>query len=366
MHGTRMINTIWRLTLAQLLMYARDRQSIFFALFFPLIFMLALGFMVGNDDVDPIEVGVVTPQNEASAVLLEALRAEELLTVHEESEEGARAALRDGDRELVLIVPDSYTGEAATTMNLTVLIDAGEPRKSQQALAILRSTLIEVERDLRNEEPLFALAVEDVESRQGRYIDFLVPGLLALMVMQLSIAGSGFNIVEYKRKGILKRLFVTPLRPFEFIVSLIVSRLVVVMAQITLLLLVAKLVFSVTIVGSVLLLYLFAILGGIVFLGLGFVLGGIANTQNAVMTIGNLFIFPQMFLSGIFFSFDALPTWIQPIAKVLPLSFVSDAIRQVANEAASLSDLGTDLIGISVWIILGVSLAVYFFRWSDA
>ena len=260
---------------------------------------------------------------------------------------------------------DGYTGSASSTVPLTVLIDADMPRESQQAVAILQSTLVTVERELRDEEPLFSLQVEDVESRHVRYIDFLIPGLLALMVMQLSIAGSGFNIVEYKRKGILKRLFVTPLRPLEFILSLIVSRLFIVLVQISLLLVVAKLVFDVAIVGSLPLLYFFAMLGAVLFLALGFVLGGIANTQNAVMTVGNLFIFPQMFLAGVFFPLDSLPTWLQPVAKVLPLNFVSDAMRRVANEGAVLTELGVDVAGIFMWIALGIFLAVYFFRWGE-
>lgn len=359
------MHTILHLTIAQLKMYLRDRQAVFFALFFPLLFMLALGFMVNDTDVEPIDIGVVSPATDSAAMLTDALMSQSLLTVHAESESDARAALKDGDRRLVIIIPDTYTGANDGQTRLTILIDSGKPQEAQQALAILNSTLGTVEYQLRGQEPLFALSIEDVEARQSRYIDFLIPGLLALMVMQLSIAGSGFNIVEYKRKGILKRMFVTPLRPIQFIVSLIVSRLIIVLAQITVMLLVAKVIFAVNIVGSWALLYFFAVLGGVLFLGLGFVLGGIANTQNSVMTIGNLFIFPQMFLAGVFFALESLPAWLQPVATLLPLSFVSNAMRQVANENAGLSDLGFDLIGISVWIIISVSLAVYFFRWGE-
>lgn len=358
--------TVWKLTIAQLVMYVRDRQSVFFAFFFPLFFMLALGFMVGQDEIDPIEVSVVTSaENEATIELVDALQSQDLLSVQEEDEETARTALQAGERRLVVIVPDQYTGEQDESVSLAVLIDADQPQESQQAIAILQSTLIDVEHELRNEVPLFTLAIEDVEARTVRYVDFLIPGLLALMIMQLSIAGSGFNIVEYKRKGILKRLFVTPLRPLEFILSLILSRLLIIVVQITLLLLVAKFVFDIAIIGSLVLLYLFAVLGSILFLGLGFALGGIANTQNSVMTIGNLFVFPQMFLAGVFFSVESLPVWLQPLAKVLPLSFVSDAMRQVANEGARLTDLGFDIAGIIVWLVIGIFLAVYFFRWGE-
>ena len=95
-----MMHTVWKLTIAQLRMYVRDRQSVFFALFFPLIFMLALGFVVSDSSVDPIDVGVVAPETEPAAQLVETLAAQELLTVHEENEADARHALEENDRRV--------------------------------------------------------------------------------------------------------------------------------------------------------------------------------------------------------------------------------------------------------------------------
>lgn len=361
------MQTIWNIALVQLRMYVRDRQSMVFAFIFPLIFMLALGYMVGNGEVDPIDVSVVPPAAETTSPFTNALKENELLVVHEEDEAAARSALQNNERDLILFAPaESAFEESASGIPMQVLVNASEPQQTTQALAILQGVLVDVERQLRDTEAMFAIQVEDVEARNARYVDFLVPGLLAFMIMQLSIAGSGFNIVEYKRKGILKRLFVTPLLPFQFIVGLIASRLVIVLLQISLLLLVAKLVFDLNIIGSMLLLYLFALLGSILFLGLGFALGGIAKTQSAVMAVGNLFIFPQMFLAGIFFPLDSLPGWLQPVASVLPLNFVSDALRQIANDGAGIAALTTDIIGIAVWMAIGIFLAVWLFRWSEA
>lgn len=359
------MTTIWKLTLSQLLMYSRDRQSLFFALFFPIIMMLALGFMVGNSEVEPIDVSVVGKENEAE-VFVEAFKSSPLLTIHEEQEAEAREALRKGDRDLILFSPADFDPKMLSTpLSLSILVNASEVQKNQQTLAILQSVLVDVERKLRNSEALFTLAVEDVEARAQRYVDFLIPGLMAFMVMQLAIAGSGFNIVEWKRKGILKRLFVTPLRPLDFIVGLILSRLVIIVVQITLLLVVAKLVFDISILGSWALFYLFIILGSILFLGLGFALGGIAKTQSAVAIFGNLLIFPQVFLAGVFFSLDTLPEWLRPIAQMLPLNFVSDALRQIANEGAGFTGLGFDIAGILVWTVIGIFLATWLFKWGE-
>ncbi len=358
------MNTIWKLTLSQLRMYMRDRQSVFFALFFPIAFMLALGFM-GGGDVKPLEVSVVS-ESTSTTTLIAALDENSLLNVHRESDAAAREFLTEGDRDAVIITPTEGAEAVASSTPVTVLLNSSEPQKAAQTLAVIESVLLDVERGVRNTTPLYTLVTEDIQLKNVRYIDFLIPGLVAMMIMQLSIAGSGFNIVEYKRKGILKRLFVTPLRPYQFILALIFSRLLIVIVQMTVLLVVAKLAFDITIVGSVALLYVYMALGSLLFLALGFALGGIAKTQNAAMMVGNLFIFPQMFLAGVFFSLDSLPSWVRPGAQLMPLNFVSDSLRQIANKGAVMTDLGLNTLGIVIWFAISLALAVYFFRWSDA
>lgn len=126
------MNTIWKLTIAQLRMYVRDRQSVFFAMFFPLLFMLALGFMVTDSDIDPIQVSVVN-ESTAGDELVEALNNQALLTVNEESEDIAREALREGNRRLVVIIPESFSVATVTSQSLTILVDSAKPQEAQQA-----------------------------------------------------------------------------------------------------------------------------------------------------------------------------------------------------------------------------------------
>ncbi|MGA8258780.1 MAG: ABC transporter permease [Arenicellales bacterium] len=359
--------SIWRLMIAQLKIYMRDRQSVFFALFFPLVFMLALGYGIDRG-IGPLDVAVVpaSPQS-TTGPLVQELKTYELIHVTVESEARARRALDKGERDIVLFLPGTPVEGAQVNapIPLRVLVNAAQPQQARRALTVLKGVLGQIEHDIRHLPPLFKLDVQDVRARNARYVDFLIPGLLAFMVLQLSIAGSGFNIVEYKRKGILKRLFVTPLRPSEFIASLIAARLTVIIVQISLLLGIGFLVFDVSIHGSILLLYLFVVAGGILFLSIGFTLGGIANTQSAIMALGNLVIFPQIMVAGVFFPLSALPAWLRPVASVLPLSFLSDALRRIGNDGAGITDLGTDVLGLIAWGAIGAFLAIRFFRWSD-
>ena len=347
--------------------FLRDRQSIFFSLFFPIIFMTVFGF-VGNAGQEPVELGVVNNSGaDVAERFVSQLREDPLFNVTIGTEAGLRTQLEAGDQTMVLVLPEAFdnvTRDAAST-RLRVLVDAAQVQQLSLILPLLEQKLLAIEREFRGISPMFELAVEDVQARSQRYLDFLLPGLMAFTLMQLAIAGSGFNIVEYRRKGILKRLFVTPIRPSDFIAAIVLARTVIVLIQLTVLILFAVLILDVRILGNFASFYLVVLLGTFVFLNLGFCLGSVAKTQQAVMAVGNIVIFPQIFLSGVFYPIESMPAFIQPIASVLPLSFVATGMRDIANEGASLLAITPSLIGIAVWFAIGFYLATRLFVWTE-
>jgi ABC-2 type transport system permease protein len=344
--------------------HSRDRQAIFFGLFFPLVFMFIISFASGGDP-EPIELGIVNnANNNISTDFIASLESTLLFNITIGNEEELRERLIAGDKTVVLVLPDNFQ-DSGTPADLTVLIDASQVRQAAIVMPVLRTALVDVERQLRNTEPLFDLNVEDVQSRTQSYLDFVVPGLLAFSIMNIAIAGSGFNIVEYRRKGILKRLFVTPIQPRDFIGGLVIARLSICLVQITGLILAAIFLFHVVFVGNLLSLYLFILVGTVIFLCIGFCLGSLARTQQAIIAIGNLVTFPQMILSGIFFPIEALPDLVQPLAKMLPLSFISTGLREIAINGAGLLELVPSIIGMGLWAVVVLVLSIRLFVWKE-
>jgi len=344
--------------------HSRDRQAIFFSLFFPLVFMFVISFASGSGQ-DPIAMGIVNnANNELATEFIATLESTGLFVVTQGDEESLREELINGNKAVVLILPDQFR-DSGILVDLTVLIDAAEVRQVAVVMPVVETALINVERRLRNTEPLFSLSIEDVQSRNQRYLDFVVPGLLAFSIMNIAVAGSGFNIVEYRRKGILKRLFVTPILPRDFISGLVLARLLICLVQITGLLLAAIFLFDVIFVGNLTALYLFILIGTVIFLSIGFCLGSIAKTQQAIMAIGNLVTFPQMILSGIFFPIQSLPDLVQPLAHLLPLSFISNGLREIAINGTGLMELLPDILGMLVWAVIALALAVRLFVWKE-
>ncbi len=347
--------------------FLRDRQSIFFSLFFPIIFMTVFGF-INNGEQDPINIGVVNNATDAVAEsFVQQLIDDPVFNVTVGLEQRLGDELQAGEQTMVLVLPAQFgvAVEDESGTPLRVLVDAAQVQQLGLIIPLLEQKLLAIEREFRDIEPMFTLAIEDVQARSQRYIDFLLPGLMAFTLMQLSIAGSGFNIVEYRRKGILKRLFVTPIQPKDFIAAIVLARTSIVLLQLSILIAFAVFVLDVRIIGSFAAFFFVVILGTFTFLNLGFCLGSLAKTQQAVMAVGNIIIFPQIFLSGVFYPIESMPELIQPVARILPLSFVATGMRDIANEGASLLAIAPDLLGIVVWFVIGFVLATRLFVWKE-
>ena len=344
--------------------FSKDRQAIFFTMFFPIVFMTIFGFASNNEE-DPMEVGVVdNAANSFSVDFVETLSTNSLFNVTVGEETSLRDQVIAGDMILVLVLPENFQDNGRSA-ELAMLVDAAQARQVSLVVPVVEQALLSVERELRDTAPLFLLTVVDVQARSQRYIDFLIPGLLALALMQISVAGSGYNIVEYRRKGILKRIFVTPVRPKDFIGGLVISRLVITLIQLAFLLCVAVVLLSVPIEGSLFSLLIVVLLGTVIFLSLGFFMGSIAKTQQAIMLLGNIVTLPQMFLSGVFFPIDSMPELLQPVASVLPLSYVVSGLREIIVNGLSLAEQIPTVIGLVVWLGLSLLLAIKLFVWKE-
>ncbi len=343
--------------------FLRNKQYIIFSLILPI---LILGIVGLNDgDSDPIDIGLVdNSKSNLSKQLTEQLTMNNLFNVKEDSEDKLREDLVNGDLMIVLIIPDAMNIEA-NNLNIKLLVDKSQVQFMQTIQPILNQSLLSIERQITGNTPMFKLVIEDVKSRTLSYIDFLLPGIMAFMLMNLSIAGSGFNVVEFRRRGILKRLFVTPIKPIDFVIAIVIARMVIVLGQLSIIFSFALFILDANIVGSIFNLYFVIMLGVLMFLTLGFSLGSLAKCQESVGVMATIFIYPQLVLSGVFFPLESLPLFIQPFAEILPLSLVADAMRSIANDGLQLFDIVRNFIGIALWIVIGMIISTKLFVWKE-
>ena len=343
--------------------FLRNKQYIVFSLILPLLILAIVGLNDGDND--PIEIGIVNnSKSNLSQQFVDQLTSNNLFNIIQGSEETLRNKLVNGDLMIVLIIPSAMDDKVKSS-NIKLLVDKSQAQFIQTIEPILNQSLLSIEREITGRASMFNLVIEDVKSRTLSYIDFLLPGIMAFMLMNLSIAGSGFNVVEFRRRGILKRLFVTPIKPIDFVLAIVIARMVIVLGQLSIIFGFALAILDANIVGSVVSLYFVIMLSVLMFLTLGFSIGSLAKTQESVGVLATIFIYPQLVLSGIFFPIETLPEYIHPFAELLPLSLVADAMRSIANDGLELIDIYANFIGIGIWIVIGMLISTKLFVWKE-
>jgi ABC-2 type transport system permease protein len=169
---------------------------------------------------------------------------------------------------------------------------------------------------------------------------------------------------ELKKMGILRRLHTTPLRVWQYFLSTMMGQAVTGVLSIGVMFAVAKAVFGLDPVGSVVQFFIFVALGIILILGIGLALGGWAKNERQVAPLGNIIVFPMMFLTGVFFPRFLMPQWLQGITTYMPLTPVIDGARMILTEGKTLIDLGPQLLVMAVWFVIIYAIAFRVFRWE--
>jgi ABC-2 type transport system permease protein len=365
------VSQVLRLTAMLLRAYARDRVALFFSLFVPLMLMVLFGYL--NLGAFGRVSAVVDDQarNADSERFISALRGVETIRIELGSETEALRELRRTELDMLLVIPPDFRlarADRGAPPPATVTLFGNEARQQQVAAgtALVSEVVNRLSFAVAGTGPAVAIDRRSVAGVRLRYVDFLVPGILGMNLMQLAVFGVAFGLVVEKQRGVLRRIMATPIRPRRFLAAHVIMRLVLAVAQVLVLLATAALLFNVRIVGSVLDLLAVAIVGSVLFLTQGFAIAGWAQTENQVPAVAQLITLPQFFLSGVFFPKEAAPAVIRPITEVLPLTYLNDALREISVQGASLWDVRDDVLGLLVWTVVGFVLAVRLFRFDKA
>ena len=191
-----------------------------------------------------------------------------------------------------------------------------------------------------------------------------MPGVISMAIMQMGIFSVVFSLIQFRQQGVLRRLYATPIRPHNFLIGQVFTRLLVSIVQVAVLLGVSVLIFGVKVEGNLGYLFVLAVLGGALFIAIGFVVSGFAKNEEVGAPLANIIALPMMFLSGVFFPTDTLPGVLEDIAQYLPLTFLADGMREVAIQGASLTEIPWELLGLVVWLAIAFIAATRVFRWE--
>lgn len=341
------MKALWQLFLFRWREFYREPAILFWALIFPLTIMVVLGLAFRPQPPPPMSVLVAASPGDAGpgdATVAALTSSKSDLKVLVRPLEEAERALRRGEAALLVIpgTPPTYK------------FDPLHPEARQTKL------LVEAALDPR---PLRG-KVEETKARGARYIDWLTPGLLGMQIMNGSLWGVGFALVEMRAKKLLKRFAVTPMRRWHFLLAAAVHRFLIVSVEAFLMFGFAMLAFDVPLSGSIVAFAVVGAVGTFSFGCLALLVASRPRNTEVAAGIMNIPMLPMMFMSGVFFSASRFPDWMQPFIKALPLTALIDGMRRIANEGEGLESVVKELVVLAVWAVGTLVIALRVFRWT--
>ena len=335
------------LTLARTREFLREPEAVFWVFAFPVIMTCALGIAFRSRGHEPIVVAVAEQAGvEGVARTLEGAGG---FSVRRLGPDEVEQALRDG-RAAVVVVPGAPP---------TYRFDEARAESQVARLAVDRAL-----QRAAGRADAFVPVETPVQAVGSRYIDWLIPGLLGMNIMSTGLWGVGFSIVQARSKKLLKRLVATPMSKAHYLLSHILSRLVFLALETTVIVGFAWIAFGVAVQGAIGALAALALLGALAFGGLGLLLASRARTIEAVSGLMNLVMLPMWVLSGVFFASTNFPDLMQPFIRALPLTALIDALRAVVNDGRPLASLAPQIANLTAWGVVSFGLALKSFRWQ--
>lgn len=320
---------------ARNLEYLRDRASFGWNLVFPVLIVFALAVVFSGP---PRALFVVTAISTES--LPEIVKFPGIETIYDQQDKALDRLSRQQTDLVVKIVDGSVdywvNGNSASGAILELLLKYTEDRPLQRG---------------------------ETDGEAIRYVDWVVPGILGMNMMYSALWGVGYVVVRYRQSGYLRRLKATPLTKFEFLSAQVLSRLLVTLTASVIVFIGTNLMLDYKMVGSIALLLLIALIGGLAMITLGLAIACRTESKEFADGLLNAITFPMLLLSGVWFSLDGSPEWVQMIAQVLPLTHVLEAARAVMLDDAGLADIALNLGLLCGFCLVGMGVSIRLFRW---
>ncbi|WP_317930642.1 ABC transporter permease [Halioxenophilus sp. WMMB6] len=317
--------------------YYRDRASLMWSFVMPplIIAIVALAFSRGDEAV--FKVGVVTPD---PALLEQVESFDAIQIIH--YDELAPAITKVQYHQVDLLINDNHYWINASSSKGKLL---------EQLLALKQSDQWQA---------------QSIEGREVRYVDWAIPGIISMNLMFSSLFGVGYVIVRYRKNGVLKRLQASPVRPIEFLTAQVLSRFIINIGVCTLVFITADLVLDFVMLGSYLTLLLVAGLGILSLLSLGLIIASRLASEELANGLLNVFVFPMMLMSEVWFPLDGAPRWMVYFSDFLPLTHMVQAARAVMLDGATLMQVSNHLLILAGMTALFLLVSAALFRWRES
>ena len=335
----------------------RDRAAVFFAVVFPLMFLLLFGTLFSDEGVSRTSVAQVgdvplldDPPGVASRVVADSLDITQTGDL-----DGALDEIRNGDVDAAVV-------QDADTVRL--YYSRADPVVAGTVQGTFQAVVSSANLGASNRPPQFTLQADAVEDEALSAVQYLTPGLLGWAIASGATFGAATSLVQWRTTGLLRRLQLAPVTTVPVVTSRVGVSIGIAVFQTAVFLATGMVVFGLQLTGWWWLAIPLLVAGTLAFLSLGLLAGAIAKTQEAAVAIANMVVLPMAFLSGSFFPLDSAPEWVQTVSQALPLRHLNEGMLDVM-----VRDQGPGAVVMPLLILLGfaavvTAIAAWFFRWD--
>lgn len=346
-------SSLFELTKGRWREFRREPSAFFFVIFMPILWMVILGAAFSGKDTVKVHVGWINGQPETVADyrfdIPASLSNNSTIVLHRGENEDIKLKNLRGEISAIVLVDET---------GINVSFDPAS-QEGANASSVINRTLQEA---AGRTDPL-SIGTKTVTIPGTRYIDFLIPGLLALSIMTSSLFGTGMLIVSNRRENLLKRYLATPMKPHEYLLSHIFGRTFIFIVEVAAILLAGFLIFGFKTVGSYVALLTFAFLGTAAFTSLAILCASRTANPAAMNGMTNVISLPMMLVAGVWFSRTNFPDWLGEIVQYLPLTALVDGLRRITLEGASLSSLVFESVILFAYASVSTIAASKLFKW---
>ena len=353
--------------------FYREKSAMFFTFAFPVILVLVFGTIFTKPEHLNFDLSVQDLSRSASSArLLAGLTADQTFRIAQvPTDVDATQYAKEHKQNLVLVIPKDFDvprnqrlgqGGNATAVPLTYVYDPSSTSVTTK-IQLLNMMVAEANQKATGVPPHFELVPASILPERYRFIEFFVPGIIAMAIMTSCLSNALNMNAELRQKGILRKLATTPITRADWLVSSILYQLILSVISTAAILLVSYAVFDVRLHIGVWL-PLIVVVEVIAFVGIGMLLTPFAKEAESASAVANAFLFPMMFLSGTFFPVEMMPAFLQAFAKVLPLYYVNEALRAAmifADAPATLRNAGVTAVFAAVVFAAGTFRT----RWDE-
>ncbi len=342
----------------------KSPSAVVFSIIFPLVFILVFGF-VGNVGSNFNLTVAPSPGADTSMPIFRVLLQQpQLHWDFPASQDELERSLTEGQ---VLAAIDIVERPGRAPL---VQVNGNASRFTEllQLQTVIEASAIQTDPDLQQRVAgLMDLDLRFEARKEYKMIDFILPGQLGFSLLAAGVFGTAFVFFNLRQTLVLKRFFATPVRREVIVLSEGIARLVFQMMGAVIIISLGYYFFGFTLVEgwlTFLKMLLVCALGMMIFMGFGFVISGIAKSEATIPPLSNIITLPQFLLAGTFFPVEVFPSWLQPVCKILPLTYLNDALRRISFEGAGLFEIRWDLAILLLWGVVVYLLAARLFKWE--